>query len=384
MNFEFATANRIVFGPGTLRETVTEFHAFGQRAFVVSGSCGIRFDSLRDWLSQQRILTENFAVTEEPCTDLVSEAARNAREFEAEFVIAIGGGSVIDTGKAVAALLANREQLFDYLEVIGEGKPLGEAPAPCIAIPTTAGTGAEVTKNAVIRCHEKQVKVSLRSSRMLPDLAIVDPELTYSMPREITASTGLDAFTQLLEAFVSQRANPLTDGICREGLKRTAASLKRAFRDGDDKSAREDMALASLFSGLALANAKLGAVHGLAGPLGGMFSVPHGMVCARLLPFVVRTNVEALQRRSPSCSALKKYNELATMLTGNLGAKPEDAARWISELCLELKVPSLSAFGLSSQHFTDVIEKSRMSSSMKGNPIMLNDEELESILADAV
>ncbi|HUT25330.1 MAG TPA: iron-containing alcohol dehydrogenase, partial [Sumerlaeia bacterium] len=251
------------------------------------------------------------------------------------------------------------------------------------AIPTTAGTGAEVTRNSVIESPQHRVKVSVRSRLMLPTLAIVDPVLTYSMPPDLTAQTGLDALTQLMEAFVTPQANPLTDGICREGLRRAGACLRRAYENGDDRDAREGMSLASLFGGLALANAKLGAVHGFAGPLGGMYSAPHGAVCGRLLPYVMETNVRVLQDRAPDSPALGRYVETARILTGKSTASAADGVAWVQGLCAALNAPPLSAFGLRQEHFPDLIAKSRSASSMKGNPVPLTDEELSEILAKA-
>jgi alcohol dehydrogenase class IV len=224
----------------------------------------------------------------------------------------------------------------------------------------------------------------MRSSLMLPRVAVVDPALTHSMPPSITASTGLDALTQLMEAYVSNKANPLTDGICREGIKRAGRSLRRVYKDGDDQAAREDMALASLFSGLALANAKLGAVHGFAGPLGGMISAPHGVICARLLPYVTQTNVQALQKRAADSAALARYDEIAGLLTGKPTARAGDGVTWVQNLCAELKVPWLSAFGLTEQDFAEAVAKAQKSSSMKGNPIILNEDELTEILEQAI
>ncbi len=243
---------------------------------------------------------------------------------EADLVVGMGGGSVIDAAKAIAALLTNPGDPLDYLEVIGRGLPLANACAPMMAIPTTAGTGAEVTRNAVLASPAHRVKVSLRSASMLPDVAIVDPELTLSMPPAVTAATGLDALTQCLEPFVSHLATPLTDGFCREGLARAARSLRRAYHHGSDVAARRDMALASLCGGLALANAKLGAVHGFAGPIGGMFDAPHGAVCARLLPLVMTANVRALEERSPNSPALVRYAEVAKIVTGDADASIAD------------------------------------------------------------
>ena len=272
MRFEFATATRIIFGTGALKEVGGIAASFGQRALVVTGRSADRATSLLDLLRDAGVEAVTFEVPGEPTTDIVREGTEAARAADCDLVIAIGGGSAIDAGKAIAALLTNGGVPLDYLEVIGRGQPITKPAAPCIAIPTTAGTGAEVTRNAVLASPEHRVKVSLRSPLMLPRVALVDPALTYSMPPAITASTGLDAFTQVLEPYVSHLANPLTDTLCREGLMRAAIALPRAFEDGGDVEAREDMALASSSAGLALANAKLGAVHGFAGVLGGMFA----------------------------------------------------------------------------------------------------------------
>jgi alcohol dehydrogenase class IV len=236
----------------------------------------------------------------------------------------------------------------------------------------------------VLASPQHQLKVSLRSPSMLPRLAVVDPELTYSMPPAVTASTGLDALTQVLEPFVSNQANPMTDGICREGLGRAARSLRRAYEDGRDAEARQDMALVSLFGGLALANAKLGAVHGFAGPLGGLFPAPHGTICARLLSTVMEANVRALQARMPDSPALARYDEVAKLLTGKGAARANDGVAWIQELCQALDVPPLSDFGLTEDDFPTVAEKARKASSMKGNPILLTDEELTEILGKVI
>ena len=284
MRFEFAAATRILFGPGTLQEVASLALGMGKRAFVVTGRSAERAAPLLEGLKEHRVESVLANVPGEPTTDLALAGVERARETQCDFVIGIGGGSVLDAGKAIAALMTNKGDLFDYLEVIGRGNPLAHPSAPYIAVPTTAGTGSEVTRNAVLASPEHQVKVSLRSPSMLPRLAVVDPELMYSMPPAVTASTGLDALTQVLEPYVSNQANPMTDGICREGLGRAARSLRRAYEDGRDAEARQDMALVSLFGGLALANAKLGAVHGFAGPLGGLFPAPHGTICARLLP----------------------------------------------------------------------------------------------------
>jgi alcohol dehydrogenase class IV len=299
-------------------------------------------------------------------------------------VIGLGGGSVLDTGKAIAALVTNPGNVLDYLEVIGKGQPLVNAPLPYIAIPTTAGTGAEVTRNAVLESTEQNVKVSLRSPLMLPRLALVDPELTYDLPPEITASSGLDALTQLVEPFVSVRANPLTDAICREGLQHAARSLRRAYENGADKEARQGMSLASLFGGLALANAALGAVHGFAGPLGGMLRAPHGALCARFLPLVMEANLRALEVRQPEHPALGRYDEIARILTGAKEATAQDGVKWVSEVVSALKIPRLSTYGMKPEDFQEAVQKTQKANSFKGNPIALNDKELTAILEQAL
>ena len=384
MRFEFSTAQQIVFGPAVAAEAGELAASAGKRAFVVLGRTAQRAADLFEQLSSHDVAYQSFHVTGEPTVETVQTAVASARQAGSEVVIACGGGSVIDTGKVVAAMLQNEGELLDYLEVVGRGQPLAHPAAPHLAIPTTAGTGAEVTRNAVLSVPEHQVKVSMRGPFMLPRRALVDPLLTHSMPPELTASTGLDALTQLAEAFVSNKANPLTDGICREGLRRAGRSLARAFADGSDAAAREDMALASLFSGLALANAKLGAVHGFAGPLGGLTSAPHGVICGKLLPFVMETNVRALQEREPDSPALARFDEVARILTGNSAACACDAVAWTQELCATFGLPGLRAYGLTEDNLPTAVAKAKKASSMKGNPIALQDDELAAILERAI
>jgi alcohol dehydrogenase class IV len=296
-------------------------------------------------------------------------------------VIGLGGGSVLDAGKAIAALATSRGDVFDYLEVIGKGQPLKNMPLPFIAIPTTAGTGTEVTRNAVLGSPAHGVKVSLRSPMMLPTLALVDPELTYSLPKEVTASSGLDALTQLIEPFVSVKANPMTDAICREGIRYAAKSLRRAYQNGADVSAREGMALASLFGGMALANAALGAVHGFAGPLGGMLNAPHGAICAKLLPLVMDANLKALESRHAS---IERFVEIAQIVTENKNASAQDGVQWVSELVRELNIPPLSTHGMAEAHIPEAVQKTLNASSYKGNPISLSEGELTEVLEKAL
>jgi len=384
MHFEFATAQRILFGPGKLRELPEISRSLGTRAALVTGSSAERVAPVFEALKNSGANPAAFSITAEPTTGRIAAMAAQARELGCDFVVAFGGGSVIDAGKAIAALLTNTRDLMDYLEVIGQGEPLASDPAPCIAIPTTSGTGAEVTRNAVLLSPEHKVKVSMRHPKMLPTVALVDPELTLTLPPAVTASTGLDAFTQLLEAFVSCRANPLTDGLCREGLEYVSRSLHHAYSHGDDLAARTDMALGSLFGGLALANAGLGAVHGFAGPIGGMFEAPHGMVCAALLPAVVETNIRALEERDADNPALGKYRELAALVTQSRNAQLEDALDWIKELCMQMHVPGLEDFGIRESDIPSIVEKGKQASSMKGNPLPLTDNELATILRSSL
>ncbi|MGH7940695.1 MAG: iron-containing alcohol dehydrogenase, partial [Limisphaerales bacterium] len=286
---------------------------------------------------------------------------------------------------AIAVMLSNDGHLSDYLEVIGRGKPLMKPCAPFIAIPTTAGTGSEVTRNAVLSSAKHQVKVSLRSPLMLAKIALVDPELTHGLPAAVTARTGLDALTQLIEPFVCLRANPMTDGLCEQGLRRAARSLRVAFHDGQNQSAREDMALASLFGGLALANAGLGAVHGFAGPIGGMFpNAPHGAICAALLPHAMKTNIRALGQRADESPALKRYDRIAQICVGDEHATAGAGVDWVRRLVDELQIPRLGAYGIGREHIDELVRKAVQASSMKANPVALTPEELAETLRQAL
>jgi alcohol dehydrogenase class IV len=381
--FEFATAGRIVFGRGALKEVAPAAASFGRRAFVVTGRDAKRAAGLLQLLKSANVDGTTFSVTGEPTTQTIRDGVQQAREAACDVVIGFGGGSAIDAAKAIAALLTNSGDLFDYLEVIGKAEPLKHPPLPCIAVPTTAGTGAEVTRNAVLLSPEHRVKVSLRSPLMLPRIAIIDPELTHSLPPAVTASTGLDALTQVIEPYVSCRANPLTDPICIEGMTRAARSLRRACENGLDADAREDMAIASLCGGLALANAGLGAVHGFAAPIGGMFDAPHGAVCAALLPHAMEVNLRALRDRGPA-AVLQRFESVARILTGQQQATADDAVHWIRELCEALSIPPLRTYGVRTEHVGELCEKAAGASSMKANPIVLTKTELRELLERAL
>ena len=384
MRFEFATAARIVFGSGVLRELGGLAREMGTRALLVTGRGTDRAERVQSCLSAGGVSATVFACGGEPTTDAVLRGVACAREEHCELVIGFGGGSPMDAAKAIAALVTNPGDLFDYLEVIGRGQPLLKPALPLITVPTTAGTGTEVTRNAVLASSGHQQKVSLRSPFLLPRLALVDPVLTVGLPPGVTAATGLDALTQLIEPYVSLRANPMTDALCVEGMERSARSLRRAAEQGGDLAAREDLSAAALFSGLALANAGLGAVHGFAAPLGGMFSAPHGAVCAALLPHVMAANVRALREREPSHPALPRFDQVARLLTGCPHAAADDGVAWVRQLCADLHIPALKAYGIRPQDLPTLVEKSVKASSMKANPIVLTPQELGAILQEAL
>jgi alcohol dehydrogenase class IV len=379
--FEFATAARIVAGPGRAAELPGLLAGLGSRVLVCTGATPGRH---ADLLAGLGLPAAMFAVPGEPTIDLARTAAVAAREHGADVVAAIGGGSVIDLGKAVAMLLGNGGDPLDYLEVVGSGQKITRPAMPCVAVPTTAGTGAEVTANAVLTSPEHGLKASLRSPLMIPRIALVDPRLALSCPPAVTAASGLDALTQCLEPFVSIRANPLTDGLAAEGLRRAASGLRAAYADGGDLGARADMATCSLLGGMALANAKLGAVHGLAGVIGGTAAVPHGVACAALLAPVVEANVRALRSVDPGDPILGRYAEAARLLTGRPTASIEYGIAWIRETIALLAIPTLATFGIGPEHAGDVAAKAAVSSSMQGNPIALSRSELKAIVLQAL
>ena len=384
MRFEFATASRIILGAATLREVGPIAKGLGRRAFVVTGRTRHRAEPLLTILREHGVSAITFPVAGEPEIETVRTGMALAKAEGCDHVIGFGGGGALDAGKAIAAMLTNTGELLDYLEIIGRGKSLTAAPAPFIAIPTTAGAGSEVTRNSVLASPEHRVKVSLRDPSMLPKVALVDPELTYDLPPAITATTGMDALAQLIEPFVCTRANPLTDALCVEGIGRVARSLRKACEDGQNGVAREDMAVASLFGGMALANAGLGAVHGIAGPLGGMFPAPHGAICAALLPHVVATNLRALRERQPRSGALFRYERVAALLTGHAGASADDGVEWLHKLVADLDIPRLAGYGITPEHTAELIEKAARASSMKANPLALTPAELADILESAL
>jgi alcohol dehydrogenase class IV len=374
--FDLAVPRRVLFGPGRADELSGLVPTLGRSVLLCTGRDPSRHRHLLGGLDPVAVV----AVPHEPTVDQVREATGAARTAGADVVVAIGGGSVLDLGKAVAVLLGNGTDPLDHLEVVGRGVPVERPGVPCVAVPTTAGTGAEATANAVLGSPEHGVKASIRGPHVLAAVALVDPLLTLSCPPAVTASSGLDALTQCLEPYVSPRANPATDAVAAEGLRRGARALRTAYEHGEDRAAREEMALCSLFGGIALANAKLGAVHGVAGVVGGMVDAPHGAVCAALLAPVVEANVRALRERAPAAPGLRRYAEVARLLTGRDGATVGDAVAWLRGTVAALDVPPLGAVGLRRAQYAEVATKAARSSSMQGNPVRLTEEELVTVL----
>jgi alcohol dehydrogenase class IV len=379
LNFEFATSTRIIFENNSFEKVPGLIEGLGNKVFIVTGKNTSLANRLSGLLKEKNLQIGIFSIDSEPTTSDIEKGTELAKKAGSNIVVGIGGGSAIDSAKAIAALAPNKGELTDYLEVIGKGRKLEESPLPCIAIPTTSGTGAEVTKNSVIKSTLHKVKVSLRSDLMFPKLAVIDPFLTFTMPPSLTATTGVDALTHLLETFVSKNANPFIDVLCREGMKLISESLIQAFNEGNNPEAREKMAMASMLGGMALANVKLGAVHGFAGPLGGMFPIPHGAVCACLLPAVMKVNIEALKIAGEQ-KQLSKFDEVARILTRNSSAHAADGVVWVNELVKKLQIPSLSEYLISTEIFQGLVEMAKNSSSMKGNPVELDDRQLLDIL----
>ena len=377
--FDLALPRKVIFGSGRADELAALLPTLGRRVLLCTGSDPSRHRALLGDVEPVAVVS----VTREPTVDDVRAATEQARAAAVDAVVAIGGGSPMDLGKVVAALLGNGTDPLDHLEIVGRGVPPARPSVPFVAVPTTAGTGSEATANAPLRSPEHGLKSSVRSPHLLATVALVDPLLTLGCPPAVTASSGFDALTQCLEPFVSPQGNPATDAVAVEGLRRGARSLRRAYEHGDDREAREGMALCSLFGGIALANAKLGAVHGLAGVVGGMTDAPHGAVCAALLAPVVEANVAALREREPDSPALHRYTEAARLLTGRDDAGVDEGLDWLRTTVSALDVPPLGAVGLRTDTYPEVAEKAANASSMKGNPIRLRADELVAVLEAA-
>jgi alcohol dehydrogenase class IV len=381
MRFELATAGRVLVGPGRSAEVAELLAGLGSRVLVCTGAHPQRHAGLLATLTVPYVVS---TVDGEPTVAMARAATAAAREHGTDAVLAVGGGSVLDLGKAVAVLLANGGDPLDHLEVVGRGQPITRPAVPCLAVPTTAGTGSEVTANAVLNSPEHGVKASLRSPFMLPAVALVDPLLTVGCPPAVTASSGLDALTQCLEPFVSVRANPVTDGLAREGLRRAGRALRRVYSDGSDVAARTDMAVCSLLGGMALANAKLGTVHGFASAVGGVADVSHGMACAMMLVPVVEANIRALRSRDPDSPALARYAEAAQLLTGDAQASIVDGVDWLRETAGRLGVGRLADHGIGPADADAIVARAAAAGSTQGNPVVLTTDELHAALADAI
>ena len=386
--FEFTTAARIVFGRGRFTEIGRLAAELGRKALIVSnadrsGERGL-LSALCDHAAAESVGTETLWLQGEPEIADVDRGIEAARSAGCDLVIGIGGGSAIDAAKAVAGLLTNGGNCLDYMEVIGDGQPIRVTPAPWIAVPTTAGTGAEVTRNAVIGSKEQRYKASIRSPLLLPRVALVDPELGLGVSREVTARAGMDALTQCIESYTSKGANPVTDALALEGIACCRRSLRRVCANGEDLDAREEMALAALISGITLTNAGLGAVHGLAAPLGARHPVPHGSACAVLLPHVMEANIAALRAENPDQPAMQRYVRLGRVLLGGLEGPGEDAAdvgvAVARSLVTDLGIPGLGRFGVTDEAIPDIVSMACKASSMNFNPVRHTPQRLEQIL----
>jgi alcohol dehydrogenase class IV len=387
--FSIARFPRIEFGAGTLEKLPAIASGYGKRALLVTGAASLqaspRWETLQQGLQNAGIHWEHTTVSGEPSPDLVDTAVNRFRGLRAEVVIAIGGGSVLDAGKAIAGLLRTDDSVMDYLEGVGPEKPYTGPAVPFIAAPTTAGTGSEATKNAVLSIQgEHGFKKSFRDERLVPEYAVVDPDLLSTCPPAQIAANGMDALTQLMESCVSTRANPMTDALALDGVRAARDSLLPLYDDpAAAAEARAGMAYAALLSGITLAQTGLGSVHGLASPLGGFFPIPHGVVCGTLVAAATRVNIEALHTREPENPALEKYARLAGLLCGAAftdARKAHDALiRRLDDWVRELDIPRLGHFGVTGHDFARIVANSR-GSSMKTNPIVLTDGEITAIL----
>ena len=376
-SFRFATAGEIRFGRGVATGAVRDLAGMHERTMLVTGADSARADWLLCGLKEAGIAVTIFPIPGEPTLAMIEDGIARGREADAGAVIAVGGGAAIDAGKAIAALVPATRPVTDHLEIVGKGLPLDAAALPCAALPTTAGTGAEVTRNAVIAVPEHHRKVSLRDSRILPRLAIVDPLLTDSCPRKITLTSGLDAVTQVIEPYISTRANPMTDALCRAAIPAGLAALAALMTDPDDTDARDRMAWVSLCVGLALANAGLGVVHGLAGPLGGLSGAAHGAICGALLPHGLAANAAACSDRA----VMARIGEIETWIAAALGGPKAAALTTLADWSCTAGLPGLDALGITAGARAAAADAAAASSSMKANPAALDKAQLSAIMA---
>lgn len=386
--FEFSGVGRIVFGRGKFALAGQLAAGLGRKALVIFN--GEANENLIDQISTSGTSIFPRRQHGEPIVSQIDQAVDEARRHHCDSIIALGGGSAIDAAKAVAGLLTNGGSAVDYMEVVGQGKKITQPAAPWMAIPTTAGTGAEATRNAVIGILEKRFKASIRSELLLPRIALVDPVLGVGVSPETTAGSGMDALCQLIESYTSTGASPMTDALALQGIPIAARSLPKAYHDGADLDAREGMALSALLSGITLTNAGLGAVHGFAAPLGANFPVPHGIICAALLPPIIAANIKTLRAATPaeSSRALTRYANIGRKLSATESVPDAEAidacVQFTSNLARELKIPPLKQFGISPIDVPEMVALARKSSSMRFNPVVLSDEALAGTLNSAL
>lgn len=377
--FGIAAPGRILFGRGEAAKAPALIAAHGKRGVVVHGADAARAAWLTGALTDRGLAVLALSCGSEPTLAVLNAAVAQAQAFVPNWVVGLGGGAVLDLAKAIAALVPAPGGAMDHLEVVGRGLPLAAAPLPFIALPTTAGTGAEATKNAVIGLPEHRRKVSLRDDRMLARLAIIDPGLTDRCPRAVTLASGLDALVQVIEPYVSCRANAFTDALTLPAIGAGLTALL-ALMQGENAGARDQMAWVSLCGGLALANAGLGAVHGLAGVIGGSTGAAHGAICGALLAPVLAANLAASAADSP---AHHRLTQVCRILGAALDAEPADAPAAIGRWIRAAGLPGLTQLGLAAADHAAVAEAALVSSSMKGNPVVLDVATLRQVLAQA-
>ena len=389
--FSISRLPRISYGQGRINEVPALAAAYGHTALVVTGKqsfCATpRWQAFTEALAAQRLRWLHFTVSGEPSPLGVDDAVRRFRGEGIDVVIAIGGGSVLDAAKAIAGLLPHGNSVMDHLEGVGKNVPYRGPSTPFIAVPTTAGTGSEATKNAVLSIQGPEgFKKSFRDECLIPEYAVIDPDLLASCPRALIAADGMDAFTQLLESYVSIKANPFTDALAWSGMSAFKEGFFAAWEGTEPEAGhgRGAMAYASLLSGITLAQVGLGSVHGLASPLGAYYPIPHGVVCGTLVAAATRINIEAMQARATNPPALAKYAQVGRLLTGRNAI--DDAAAHASLITLlaewseRLQLPRLHCYGITAQDFPAIVANSR-GSSMLTNPIVLTDAEITAILA---
>jgi len=389
--FYIASLPRIAFGSGSLVQLPAYAGEFGNKILIVTGASSFvsshHWTSLTAQLREKKIHFHHVAVQGEPSPTLIDEIVQAWHGQAIDAVIGIGGGSVLDAAKAIAALLPLGHSVLEYLEDVGRGLSYPGPSLPFIAVPTTAGTGSEATKNAVLSEQGTNgYKKSFRHEKMVAKIAIVDPDLLEACPSHLIAAQGMDAFTQLLESYVSLRANPFTDALAWSGLEAVAGGFMAAWRGGESKEARHGraaMAYGALLSGITLAQVGLGSVHGLAQPLGSLFAISHGVACGTMVATATAMNITALRERQPGSQALAKYARVGQLLSSNQALPDDEAAdrlvvileQWTEELAL----PRLGRYGISAADIPAIVAASR-NNSMKSNPVLLHDDEIAELV----